>query len=111
MNSLTIIDQHEDEHGDTHVLTKPKPKLKAPKMFKVILLNDDFTPMDFVILILQKYFAKTPQQATEIMMQVHKKGAGIAGVYTYEIAETKSYQVNDFARSQEYPLKSIIEEE
>lgn len=87
------------------------PKLDTPKMYKVILLNDDYTPMDFVILVLRRFFAKTEEQATQVMLDVHKKGAGIAGVYSLEIAEMKVMQVNQFAQLNQYPLKSTLEEE
>lgn len=87
------------------------PKLDTPKMYKVILLNDDYTPMDFVVLVLRRFFTKTEEQATEVMLDVHKKGAGIAGVYSLEIAEMKVMQVNQFAQLNKYPLKSTLEEE
>lgn len=87
------------------------PKLDTPKMYKVILLNDDYTPMDFVVLVLRRFFAKTEEQATEVMLDVHKKGAGIAGVYSLEVAEMKVMQVNQFAQLNKYPLKSTLEED
>jgi len=87
------------------------PKLDSPKMYKVILLNDDYTPMDFVVLVLRRFFGKTEEQATEIMLDVHKKGAGVAGVFSLEIAEMKVMQVNQFAQLNQYPLKSTLEEE
>lgn len=87
------------------------PKLDTPKLYKVILLNDDYTPMDFVVLVLRRFFAKTEEQATEIMLDVHKKGAGVAGVYSLEIAEMKVMQVNQFAQLNKYPLKGTLEEE
>lgn len=99
----------EDSQGQT--LTRFKPKLKKPSMYKVILLNDDFTPMDFVILILKRFFRKSEDEAARIMLQVHHQGAGIAGVFTHEVAETKVYLVNEFARSNQHPLKCIMEEE
>lgn len=87
------------------------PKVDTPRMYKVILLNDDYTPMDFVILVLRRFFAKTEEQATKIMLDVHKKGAGVAGVYSLEIAEMKVMQVNQFAQLNRHPLKSTMEEE
>lgn len=87
------------------------PKVDTPKMYKVILLNDDYTPMDFVVLVLRRFFAKTEEQATEIMLDVHKKGAGVAGIFSLEIAEMKVMQVNQFAQLSQYPLKSTLEEE
>ncbi len=86
-------------------------KTETPKKFKVILLNDDFTPMNFVTLVLQRFFAKTLQEAEKIMLEVHQKGAGIAGVYTKEVAEMKVHQVKEAAKQNEYPLKTIMEVE
>ncbi len=86
-------------------------RLDRPKMYKVILLNDDFTPMDFVVLVLQKFFGKSEEQATKVMLDVHQKGAGVAGVFTLEIAEMKSMQVNQFARNNQHPLKCSLEHE
>jgi ATP-dependent Clp protease adaptor protein ClpS len=86
-------------------------KTKAPKKYKVILLNDDFTPMDFVVGVLKKFFAKPQEEAEAIMWKVHKEGRGIAGVFTKEVAEMKSMQTNQYARAHQYPLKSIIEPE
>ncbi len=85
-------------------------KVEEPKMFKVLLLNDDFTPMDFVVMVLQRFFNKTEEQATQIMLDVHKKGFGVAGVFSSEIAEMKSLQVNKFSRTHRHPLKSTVEE-
>lgn len=86
-------------------------RVDKPKMYKVILLNDDFTPMDFVVLVLKRFFSKTEEEATKIMLDVHQKGAGVAGVYTLEIAEMKSMQVNQFARGNQHPLKCSLEHE
>jgi ATP-dependent Clp protease adaptor protein ClpS len=88
-----------------------KEKLQKPSLYKVILLNDDFTPMDFVIYVLKSFFNKNDDEAHDIMMQVHKDGAGIAGVYSFEVAEMKSAQVNMLAKNNQHPLKSIIEKE
>lgn len=82
-----------------------------PPMYKVLLLNDDYTPMDFVVYVLKTFFKHDDTSAEKIMLNVHKKGVGVAGVYTFEVAETKSLQVNQFAQSNKYPLKSIIEED
>lgn len=86
-------------------------RVDVPKMYKVILLNDDFTPMDFVVLVLRRFFAKTEEAATEVMLDVHKKGAGVAGVFTLEMAEMKTMQVNQFARMNQHPLKCTLEPE
>ncbi len=97
--------------GSVGLLTRTRPKTKKPSMYKVLLLNDDFTPMDFVIHVLERFFSKDRQEATEIMLQVHRKGVGVCGVYTYEIAETKATQVMDFARKNEHPLQCTVEQD
>jgi ATP-dependent Clp protease adaptor protein ClpS len=105
-------DEKKDDNegrGSTQTLPRPSSKTKTPNFYKVIILNDDFTPRDFVVHILKKFFKKDDTEATILMMDVHNKGAGIAGVYTFEIAETKSYQVNEYSRSQNYPLKCTVE--
>ena len=86
-------------------------QVTTPKLYKVVLLNDDYTPMDFVILVLKRFFAKSDEDATKIMLDVHKKGAGVAGVYTLEIAEMRVMQCNQFARSQQHPFKTTLEPE
>lgn len=102
---------HQHPEGDELVITRQKPQTQKPPLYKVILLNDDFTPMDFVILILKKFFMKTEAEANRTMLQVHMEGAGLAGVYTFEVAETKVYSVNEFSRRQKHPLKCIMEKE
>lgn len=87
------------------------PQVSTPKMYKVIILNDDYSPMDFVILVLKRFFAKSDEEATKIMLDVHKKGAGVAGVYTLEVAEMKVMQCNQFSQMNHHPLKSTLEEE
>ena len=84
-------------------------QVQTPKMYKVILLNDDYTPMDFVVLVLKRFFAKTEEAANKIMIDVHKKGAGVAGVFTLEIAEMRAMQVNQFSRMNQHPLKTTLE--
>ena len=91
------------------LLLDTKPKTKKPSMFKVILLNDDYTPMEFVVTVLEKYFNKKQEEATQIMLHVHKNGVGICGIYTYEVAETKCKVVLNFARKNEHPLQCSIE--
>lgn len=95
----------------TGLLLKTRPKTKKPSMYKVLLLNDDYTPMEFVTHVLERFFNKTKQEATEIMLHVHRKGVGIAGVFTYEVAETKVAKVMDFARANEQPLQCTMEKE
>lgn len=92
--------------GGTEVL----PDVQMPKMYSVLLLNDDFTPMDFVILVLRRFFGHKDDSATQIMLDVHRKGAGIAGVYTLEIAEMKTMQVNQFSQMHQHPLKCTMQE-
>ncbi len=97
--------------GDELVITKVRPRTDKPPLYKVLLLNDDFTPMDFVILILKKFFMKSDGEAAKIMLQVHTEGAGLAGIYTFEVAETKVYSVNEFSRRHKHPLKCTMEKE
>ncbi|PTQ82270.1 ATP-dependent Clp protease adaptor protein ClpS [Nitrosospira multiformis] len=92
------------------VLEAKKSKLKPPPMFKVILLNDDFTPMDFVVTVLQTFFSKNREQATQIMLKVHMDGAGVCGVYPNDVASTKVEQVVAFARQHQHPLQCVMEE-
>jgi len=88
-----------------------RPETKEPSLYRVVLLNDDYTPMDFVVHILESVFHKSTVEATQIMLNVHKKGSGLAGVYTREIAETKVYTVQELARKERFPLKCIMEKE
>ncbi|MGB1077252.1 MAG: ATP-dependent Clp protease adapter ClpS [Bdellovibrionales bacterium] len=96
---------------EDNILVKTRPKTKKPDLYKVLLLNDDYTPMEFVIHILERFFSKNKQEATDIMMHVHRRGVGICGIFTYEIAETKVAQVMDYARANEQPLQCIMEKE
>jgi ATP-dependent Clp protease adaptor protein ClpS len=96
---------------DEQVLEKTRPKTRKPPLFKVILHNDDYTTMQFVIEVLEAIFHKSPAEAHRIMMQVHTRGHGICGVYPYEVAETKVAQVHDRAREQGFPLRASLEEE
>lgn len=95
----------------TGVVVKAKPKTKKPSMYKVLMLNDDYTPMEFVVYVLERFFNLTQQRATEVMMHVHRRGVGICGVYTYEVAETKVNQVMDCARQHQHPLQCTLEKE
>jgi len=94
---------------ETGVVTRTRPKTKKPSNYKVLMLNDDYTPMEFVVLVLQHIFQKNREEATKIMLHVHQKGVGICGVYTYEVAETKVTQVIDFARENQHPLQCTLE--
>jgi ATP-dependent Clp protease adaptor protein ClpS len=93
----------------TAVIARPKIQVRHPNMYRVLLLNDDYTPMDFVVSVLKKYFNKGPDEATRIMLHVHQHGVGECGIYTYEIAETKVTQVMDHARKHQHPLQCIME--
>jgi ATP-dependent Clp protease adaptor protein ClpS len=93
----------------TAVIARPKTQVRHPNMYRVLLLNDDYTPMDFVVSVLKKYFNKGPDEATRIMLHVHQHGVGECGIYTYEIAETKVTQVMDHARKHQHPLQCIME--
>lgn len=95
----------------TGVVVKTRPETKKPSMFKVLLLNDDYTPMEFVVHILERFFSKSRDEATQIMLHVHRRGVGVCGVYTYEVAETKVQQVMDFARRHEHPLQCTLEKD
>ena len=101
----------DEGEGRTGIVTKSRPKTKKPSLYKVLLLNDDYTPMEFVVHVLEKYFNKGREDATRIMLHVHHKGVGICGVYTYEVAETKVTQVIDFARQHGHPLQCTMEKE
>jgi len=97
--------------GDVGIVTKTKPKTKKPSLYKVLLLNDDYTPMEFVVHVLQRFFNKDINEATEIMLHVHQNGVGICGVFTFEVAETKVTQVIDLARQHQHPLQCTMEKE
>jgi ATP-dependent Clp protease adaptor protein ClpS len=100
--------QTETDEGDS-TITEAAPKTARPSLYKVLLLNDDFTPMEFVIQVLKKFFSKSEPEAQKIMLQVHQEGAAVAGIYTFEVAETKLYLVNEFSRRNKHPLKCIME--
>ncbi len=98
------------QKGDGLVLQEGKTKIKCPPLYKVVLINDDFTPMEFVVHILESFFKMSREKATRIMLQVHTRGKGVCGVYTRDIAETKVYQVNEYARANQHPLLCAMEE-
>lgn len=107
-----MSDDDKDGGGfGTDLLTKTRTKTEKPKMYKVLLLNDDFTPMEFVVHILERFFGMTHAQSFEIMLTVHKKGVAVVGVFSHEIAETKVTQVMDFARKHQHPLQCTMERE
>ena len=100
-----------DRRDEGGLLLKPRPKTKKPSMYKVLLLNDDYTPMEFVVHVLERFFSKNRQEATDIMLHVHRRGVGVCGIFTYEVAETKVSQVMDYARQHEHPLQCTMEKE
>ena len=107
-------DLPDDNFGEgVQTLEKPvvKPKNKRPSLYKVLILNDDYTAMEFVVHVLERYFHKNRDEATSIMLKVHHDGAGVCGVYTYEVAETKVMQVMEFARQHQHPLQCVMERE
>ena len=106
---LNIEDQ-EDQDTSTVSLAE-KPKLKKPPLYRVLIFNDDYTPMEFVVDILERFFRKSGEEAVKIMLHVHQKGVGVCGVYTYEVAETKVTQVVDYARKNQHPLQCTLEKD
>lgn len=105
-----MSDQQQHDNNDGLALETAKPKLKKPPLFKVIIMNDDYTPMEFVVQVLEVFFHMTREKATQIMLHVHTRGVGVCGVYTRDIAETKVQQVNDYSRSNQHPLLCTMEE-
>ena len=105
------VDKDEDEQGDIATKSQTKVKVKKPKRYKVLLHNDDYTTMEFVVFILQSYFTKTLDEAQSIMLKVHNDGVGICGIYTHEIAETKTAKVIQMAKESGHPLKCTFEPE
>ena len=99
----------DDNRSGTAVITKPKTRTKRPNLYRVLLLNDDYTPMEFVVHVLERFFNRSREDATRIMLHVHQNGVGECGVYTYEVAETKVTQVMDFARKHQHPLQCVME--
>jgi ATP-dependent Clp protease adaptor protein ClpS len=108
---LYMMSDKRDDYGDTDVITETKPKTKRPPLYKVMLLNDDFTPMEFVVMVLERFFGVNQSQAFEIMLTVHEKGLAVVGVFSHEIAETKVAQVMDAARQNQHPLQCTMEKE
>ena len=103
--------KHGPDQGDPGVAVKTRTRTQRPPMYKVLLLNDDYTPMEFVVHVLERFFGLSHAQAFEIMLTVHKKGLAVVGVFSYEIAETKVAQVMDFARRHQHPLQCTLEKE
>jgi len=104
-------DEGKDAGGQNQVgvATKTRAKPKKPSQYKVLMLNDDYTPMEFVVLVLKRFFSMDLEQATRVMLHVHQRGVGVCGIFTYEVAETKVNQVMDFARQNQHPLQCTLE--
>tara|TARA_B100001287_G_C22341475_1_gene370915 strand:- start:182 stop:505 length:324 start_codon:yes stop_codon:yes gene_type:complete len=101
----------DNDKGQSQLILETRPRTKKPSMYKVIMLNDDYTPMEFVVYVLQRFFGMSSGQATAIMLNVHQRGVGVCGVFSYEVAEAKATQVMDYARQNEHPLQLQIEKE
>ena len=108
---LHMMSDTPGDDSDTAVVVETKPKTKRPPLYKVLLLNDDFTPMEFVVMVLERFFGMGHSQAFDIMLTVHQKGVAVVAVYSHEIAETKVAQVMDFARKHQHPLQCTMEKE
>ena len=102
-------DNDKNDESQRGVVLEVKPKTKKPSMYNVLLLNDDYTPMEFVIIVLSKIFNKKQEEATQIMLHVHKKGVGVCGIFTYEVAESKCKSVMDMAKENQHPLQCTME--
>jgi len=106
-----LSDRKEGREHETSVITKTRPKTQRPPLYKVLLLNDDYTPMEFVVHVLERFFGMSHAQAFEIMLTVHKRGLAVVGVFSFEVAETKVAQVMDFSRRHQHPLQCTMEKE
>ncbi|MFW8635423.1 ATP-dependent Clp protease adapter ClpS [Cribrihabitans pelagius] len=106
-----MMSDNPEDDTEFGVMTKTRPKTKRPPRYKVLLLNDDYTPMEFVVMVLERFFGMTHAQAFEVMLTVHKKGVAVVGVFSHEVAETKVGQVMDFARRHQHPLQCTMEKE
>lgn len=100
-----------DNGGQSQVILETRPRTKKPSMYKVIMLNDDYTPMEFVVYVLERFFGKSREDATRIMLSVHQNGVGVCGVFTYEVAETKVAQVIETSRRHQHPLQCTMEKD
>lgn len=106
-----MSEENNPRHDDGLVVEKAAPKMKQPPLYRVVLLNDDYTPMEFVVEVLQVFFRMDRDQATQVMLHVHTRGKGVCGVYTRDVAESKVDQVNDYARERTHPLMCTLEPE
>jgi ATP-dependent Clp protease adaptor protein ClpS len=111
MRTMSGPDPHDEREGHTGIVVEEAaPKVKPPPLFRVVLLNDDYTPMDFVVDVLERFFRMDVETATRVMLEVHMKGKGVCGVFTYEIAETKVAQVVGYSRDNQHPLMCTLEQ-
>ena len=101
----------DNDKGQSQVVLETRPRTKKPSMYKVIMLNDDYTPMEFVVYVLQRFFGMSSGQATAIMLNVHQRGVGVCGVYSFEVAESKAQKTMKYARQNEHPLQLQLEKE
>ena len=104
-----MVDDNKFENNDSLINTQTREKLKKPSLYKVLILNDDYTPMEFVVYLLKSFFNKSNEEATKIMLHVHQNGIGVCGIFSYEIAETKVIQVLDMSRKNNHPLQCTME--
>lgn len=112
MPPLVMSKDDEDKKDiDGNIKLATKPKTKTPPLYRVLMMNDDYTPMEFVIEVLEKFFQKNREEATQIMLHVHQRGVGVCGIYAYDLAETKAMQVMNYARKHEHPLQVQLEKE
>jgi ATP-dependent Clp protease adaptor protein ClpS len=111
LTPITMSSDNDRPDEDIGVVTATRPKTKRPPMYKVLMLNDDFTPMEFVVLVLERFFGLSSSQSVEIMMTVHQKGVALVAVFSFEVAETKVTQVMDFAQRNQHPLQCTMEKE
>ena len=111
LSPVIMSDRKEGNDQEASVVTKTRPKTQRPPLYKVLLLNDDYTPMEFVVHVLERFFGMSHAQSFEIMLTVHKKGLAVVGVFSFEVAETKVAQVMDFARRHQHPLQCTMEKE
>ena len=110
-NSMANDDDNNNSNGNGLLILDSRAKTKKPSMYKVIMLNDDYTPMEFVVYVLQKFFGRSSGEATQIMLNVHQRGVGVCGVYSFEIAESKAQKTIDYARKNDHPLQLQLEKE
>ncbi len=101
----------DDDNTATGIIVKSRPKTKKPSLYKVLMLNDDYTPMEFVVQVLKRFFTMNQEEAMRIMLHIHQRGVGICGVFTYEVAETKVNQVMEVARKNQHPLQCTVEKD